>query len=314
MLPEAAARPGKHLQHPIRQTRLARQPGDTQRGQGRIGRRFEDDRVAGSQGRCQLPRRRRQRKIPRHDCRDDAERQSLHQREAVGRRRRDFVIDLVDCLAAPADRAHGGWHIDARGVRDRFTDVERLEQCDLVAVVLDQLGPPHEHHLAIGRRHGCPGAAFECRARDTYCVLRIVDSAIRDVGQLPAVAGADRLACLAGQRVFVATVDKRSTLDFEAFCERLPVLSRPIQHRRVLRARAAIFDYRAMPCLPRLYAPAVERAMIGTARAEFTRPVRPLARACGKVCRSASRSASTVKSRAQRPRAGSGPTTTACCS
>ena len=65
--------------------------------------------------------------------------------------RRDLVVDLVDCLAVVRDRLGGERDVDGTRVTDRLAHVERLEQRELVGVLLDER-EPLEHLLSLLRR------------------------------------------------------------------------------------------------------------------------------------------------------------------
>ena len=73
-LTDAAAAAGDDVQHARRQTDFFGDLAERERGERRLTRRFQDDGVAGRQCRRNLPHRQQQRKVPRDDRRDDAER------------------------------------------------------------------------------------------------------------------------------------------------------------------------------------------------------------------------------------------------
>ena len=74
------------VEHAGRKADLLRDLGERQRGQRRLARRLDDDRVAARQRRRDLPRRQQQRKVPRHDRRDDADRLAQRVGEVVALR------------------------------------------------------------------------------------------------------------------------------------------------------------------------------------------------------------------------------------
>ena len=81
----------------------------------------------------------------------------------VVRRRRDFVVHLVDGLGVPGDAARRRRDVHGEAVADRLAHVERLEQRQLVAVREDQLGEALQHALAFARRLPRPDAAARTR-------------------------------------------------------------------------------------------------------------------------------------------------------
>jgi len=80
---DLTARAGDDVEHALGQACLSREIGELERGERRQGGRLEHHRIAGGQGRRDLPRREQEREVPRHDRADHAD--GLAQREGEGR-------------------------------------------------------------------------------------------------------------------------------------------------------------------------------------------------------------------------------------
>ena len=176
---EHGARPGHDVEDAIRQAGLRGQLGESQRGQGRLRRGLQDDGVAGGQRGAELPGRDDERIVPGHDRRDDADRLAGDERQGIGPGRAHLAVHLVDRLGVPTDRLGGRWHVDRERVPDRLTDIERLEQRQLLEVRPDQLGQAEEHALALAGRAIGPATVIEGVAR---CGDRAIDIDRRRLG------------------------------------------------------------------------------------------------------------------------------------
>ena len=110
-VPHLRPGPTTTLTTPVRHARLEREPLEAHRGQRRQLSRLEHDRVARGQGGCELPRRDRQREVPRRDQPDDAERLAERHRDAAGHRDRvaEVALDATgvvpECLGDHPDLA-----------------------------------------------------------------------------------------------------------------------------------------------------------------------------------------------------------------
>ena len=171
------------VEHAFRDAGIQRQLRDADRGQRRLFRRLEDERVARRQGRGELPAGHDQREVPRHDGRDHAGRFAGDQAELIVRRGGDFVVDLVDGFGAPADRVGGRRDVDAHRVADRLAHVEGFEQRQFFLVGQDQVGEADQDALALGRGQVGPDAGFEGAARDGDGCIGVGFVGAGDVGQ-----------------------------------------------------------------------------------------------------------------------------------
>ena len=153
---DRGAGPGDDVEHAGRQD-VGGDLGQDERGQRRPGRRLEDDRVPGREGRPDLPAGHHDRVVPRRDRGDDADRLApdhrgvachvlvgglaLHHPSRAGEEPQvvDDDRDLVDRRA------------------DRLAGVPRLEPAELVGTRLDRVGELEQHQAPLGRRRVLPG-------------------------------------------------------------------------------------------------------------------------------------------------------------
>ena len=130
---------------------------EDQGGQRGSRRRLEDDRVAGREGRADLPAGHHDRVVPRRDRGDHADRLAPDHRGQAGR-------VLVDRLAFHHPRGTGeeaqvvddDRDLVDRGA-DRLAGVLRLEAAELLATRLERVGELQEHAAALGRGRVLPG-------------------------------------------------------------------------------------------------------------------------------------------------------------
>jgi len=209
------AEAGDDLQHARRHPRLRRQLGEPQRGERRLLGRLQHDAVAGGERRAELPRRHQQREVPGHDRADDSYRlaHDHHDRGRIGRR--NLVVDLVDRLPVVRDALGGKRDVDLARVADRLAHVECLEQCELVAVLVDECGQPLEDALAVLRRTAGPHAALERRTGAANGAVDVVGVAGGNLGEDLARRRVDALERLAAQRIDVGAVDERLRADVD---------------------------------------------------------------------------------------------------
>ena len=163
--PAVSPKPGTILTTPSGKPASWISCAEPQRRERRLLRRLEHDGAAGRERRRELPGRHHQRRVPRNDLPDHADR--LAQRigvEIAGLRQAD---GLAGQLGGPAGRvadhlaAHGD--VGMADIGDRLAVVERLELGQLVAVLLDQLGEPPHQLGAVAAAHAAPGPGLERR-------------------------------------------------------------------------------------------------------------------------------------------------------
>jgi hypothetical protein len=153
------ARARHHVEHPRRDPRLERELGEAERREGRRLGGLYHRRVAEGERRRGLPRRDREREVPRYDERAHAKglsegepgpgRREGHRLAPEGPREARVVLETVR-----AER-----DLVAR-LADRLADVPGFERCELVGVLPNEVGEPKEHARALGGS-GAPGALLE---------------------------------------------------------------------------------------------------------------------------------------------------------
>ena len=89
----------KHVEHAIGNAGFGGEFGEAKGVKRRLLGRLQDDRVAGRECRPKLPGRHHQRKVPRHNRADDADRLAGDHRNRVGAGRGQFIIHLVGVSA-----------------------------------------------------------------------------------------------------------------------------------------------------------------------------------------------------------------------
>ena len=210
------AGPGDDVQHTCREPGLERELGVAQRAERREARRLEDDAVAGCDRRGGLPVADVEREVPRRDQRRDADRLAERQQDAVTVDRDRVAEELVHGAGVVAH--HGGRVADAPArVADRHPHVARLEQAELVDVLLEQVGPAVQHLRPLDR-----GALTPVLERTSCGADRAVDvlgARFGDRAEHAAGRGVDRVegAPLRG-------FDARA-VDQESLRHRAPLLS-----------------------------------------------------------------------------------------
>ena len=140
---------------------------EPQRGERRRRVRLEHDRAAGGKRGSELPRRHRQRVVPRHDLSRDADRllQRVEEERAADRVR--AAGDRRDARRVEAEVLDGLVELRLDG-RDRLADVARLELGEVLAVGDDRVGKRVQKSRALGRRRLQPVA----RERAARCLER----------------------------------------------------------------------------------------------------------------------------------------------
>ena len=151
-----------HVQHAFRHPRLQGQLGQAQGGERRLLGRLEHHRVAGGQGRGELPGGHVEREVPRHHRADHPQRHAGNGGQGLLGGRRDLVVELVEAFRIPGEDVGGAGHIDVPGVHHRLAHVQRVEQRQLFAMGQHQLGQAQQHALALDRGETRPGAFVDC--------------------------------------------------------------------------------------------------------------------------------------------------------
>ena len=154
---------GNNVDDARRKSSFHRQFPKTQRGQRSLLRGLQDNRVAASQRRSQLPRREQQREIPGNDKPDNTDRLA----ESIGKRRLErihrFAVNLCRQPGVIAQNVDHHGHIDMARFKDRLAVVERLKLGNLFNILLDQVSELPNQPSAIAGGHACarPSSIFE---------------------------------------------------------------------------------------------------------------------------------------------------------
>ena len=148
--------------------------GEQHRREGRRGRGLEDDRVAGGQGRGDLPGEHQQREVPRDDLRGHAERL----RHAAGER----VVELVRPARVVPEMVGGERHVDVAALLDRLARVHRFEDGELARALLEDPRDAEQVLGALPARQLAPGPALGA-AGGADGLVDIDRAGARDLGQ-----------------------------------------------------------------------------------------------------------------------------------
>ena len=147
-LADRAPRPHHHVQHPLRQARIDRDPLQLDRRQGSELGRLQHDRVAGGERRADLPGGDCEREVPGGDQTDHAERLAKGHVDAAGNRDRVSEQALGGAGVVVEHVRHHA-HL-AAGVRDRLAHVARLEPREPLGVLTHGGGDPAQERRPVG--------------------------------------------------------------------------------------------------------------------------------------------------------------------
>ena len=148
------------------------------------------------------------REVPRQDRTDDPDRLADDHAQRVAAGRRDRVVQLVGRLRVPAERLDRLRQVGLAAVGDRLARLERVDQRQLLGVLLDQVGQAEHHGLALGGGAARPAAVVERAAAGGDGQVDIGGVAGGDLGQEPTGRRILRRESLAAQRGSEGTVDE----------------------------------------------------------------------------------------------------------
>ncbi len=181
---DLARRAGDDVEHAFRHTGLERETSELDRSERRHRRRLQHDRASGSQSRRDLPRRQQQRKVPRHDRADHADRLAHGVREvARDRRRQRVAIILRGRAGVELERVDDGAHL-ALGRADGLAVVAHFEQRQIVGSLRDELRQLVDDLRTARRRHRRPLPGVEGAPRRRNGRIYVVARRVGDVGEL----------------------------------------------------------------------------------------------------------------------------------
>ncbi len=163
--PRHRAGPREHGEHAVGNPGAEREFGQPQRRPGRGVGGFQQQAVARREGRPDLPRRHRQRVVPRQDGRTDADgfQQGHGQRvcrPALGAAG-DGGGELVRGVGEPPQRLHRPRQVVLPHLRHRPAGLPGVQRGEFVGGVLDEVGEPAQHGGAFAHRPLRPGPGRE---------------------------------------------------------------------------------------------------------------------------------------------------------
>ena len=168
------ARPRDDVDDAGRQLGLLAHLGEEERRErgGRGG--LEDDRVAGGQGRRDLPGQHQQREVPRDDLRGHAERDRATARERV--------VELVGPARVVPEVGRGERDVDVAALLDRLARVHRFEDGELAAALLEDPGDPEQVLRPLLARQLAPAPVLGT-ARGLDREIDVDGGGARDLGE-----------------------------------------------------------------------------------------------------------------------------------
>jgi hypothetical protein len=165
------AEAGDDVEHARRQPRLHRQLTEQQRRERRLLGRLEDDRAPRRERWGHLPRGHQQREVPRNDLRGHPDRLPQGEPEVgvrvVRRDRQRAALDLGGPARHVVEHVGRQRHVGRLGHRERLPVVQRLEECELLEVLQDQVTELVNHPAAPPVGHLAPWRTV--LERGAYC-------------------------------------------------------------------------------------------------------------------------------------------------
>ena len=189
--------------------------------------RLDDDRVAARERRSHFPAGEHQRKIPRHDLADDADRFAVHIIEEAGIDRRQETLELVRHPPEIAEASGGARNVQPARVAHGVARVRRLDADERLGLLIDRIRKLEEKPAALGGVHSRP--AFLRRLGGINGGVHVLRPGLGD---------------LADQRIVVRIRDRncrvRAAVDEFSVDEQLRLHVRgPLSPRQLYSSRAA---------------------------------------------------------------------------
>ena len=173
-------------------------------------RRLHHNRVACRQRRAHLPAAEHERKVPRHDLADDAERLRRHVVQESCIHRNNGPLELVGHATEVAEGCSGAGHVEVARVADRVAGVAGFQHRQVVDVRFNRIGELEEESTAIHGRHPTPAVLRGCRSRyGAINIGRLRFSHLRQQGTIMRIEDINRGAV---ERVNELTVDEQACL------------------------------------------------------------------------------------------------------
>ncbi|MCY1428861.1 hypothetical protein D9M71_447600 [compost metagenome] len=136
---------------------------------------------------------------------------------------RDFVVNFVDGLAAPAQGLGRTWNVDVERVTDRLAHIQGFQQGQFLSVLLEQAGKADHGRFALGWRKTRPGARIERTAGVFDGTFGVGSIATGDMRQEASVDRADALECRIRHCGGVFAVDEGTAFDLQVLGTLFPV-------------------------------------------------------------------------------------------
>ena len=183
-----------------RQLRRLDHLGEKQRGERRRLRRLQDGRVAGGEGRRELPRRHQHREVPWDHLSGHADRL----RVAAGER----VVELVRPARVVEEVRGGERQVDVARLLDRLAAVHRLQDRELAGALLERAGDPVQVLRPLAAGDVAP-AGLERVARRGHRELDVLGTGFRHLGEDLFGGRIDRRHVLAALRLDELPTDEQ---------------------------------------------------------------------------------------------------------
>ena len=182
----------KYVEDAGRNTCLERQLSNTNCSEwGEVGRLVHHG-AAHSKCRCNLPRRQRQREVPRSHHRNNSDRLTGNQCEVVLAHGRDFIEFFVCHLGIPAIGIDQSTQFDAPGIGNGLAHFNAEHHRQLGAVLLHQRNPGEHEFLALLGRHARPRTFVKCSAGCADCHLKFIGRCIRNLSDSGTITRGDQ--------------------------------------------------------------------------------------------------------------------------
>ena len=186
------------VEHAVRQARLREQVGEQQHGERGLAGGLDDHRAAGRDGRPDLAGAHREREVPRGDEQARPDRLLEGQQPAAtGRCLHPPAVDPHRLLGEPAEELAAVRHL-AAGLGHGLAHLQAHQPGEVVGPRGDQVEGPAQDLAALARR-GLRPLRLRGHGR-LQRGLRIVDRAVRDIGEDRPVGGVDHVEAVTSRR------------------------------------------------------------------------------------------------------------------
>ncbi len=178
-----------HVEDAGRESGLARQLGEAERGERGLLGGLQHHGVSAGEGRGQLPHGEQQWEVPGNDGADHAQRLAPRVVEQRTGRRDRLALNLVGPAGVVTQHGDGLVQIDLPRLEVRLAVLQRLDPRQLVGVPLDPIGQPVEQGAALAGGHPLPGVRLEGTPRRLHGPVDVRRLGLRDFCQRFALGG-----------------------------------------------------------------------------------------------------------------------------